>query len=99
MTCAHDEFVVLGEVNRLTQVEGGPVTGYSLDLTVSCVQCDERFVFIGAQSGLSPRRPMVSANGQELRAPIRPASAPEGWGEDGPEVTVRALWAHDPRQN
>lgn len=89
MTCAHEDFAVFADVARLTKVEGGPVTGYSADLKIECVQCGERFVFIGLPPGINPRGATGSMDGVEARLPIRPSSAPEGWGEDNLSVSVR----------
>ena len=70
---------------------------FSADVIVECTACSERFVFVGSLDvGVSPREPMVSADRRELRAPIRPASAPPGWGEGGASVTLRV---DEPRQN
>lgn len=86
--CPHEEFQALVEVARLTKVEGGPVTGFSADVRVFCADCSEPFVWVGVPFGLSPRAPAVSLDGRELRAPLRPASAPPGFGESGPEFRV-----------
>lgn len=82
--CDHPDFGVHADVNRLTDVEGGPVERYSMDVRVVCVACGESFVFIGTPTGWSPRQPATSIDGSEVHLPIRPASAPPGWGEDGP---------------
>lgn len=89
--CEHENFTANVDVNRLSQVPGAPVSGYSADITVRCSDCEEPFEWIGAPVGLSPRAPAVSVDGRELRAPMRPASAPAGFGESGPgfHVTVR----------
>lgn len=71
------------DVHPLVQCEGGPVTSFSVDVRIQCV-CGEPFVFIDLPFGLSPREPRVSFDGQELRLPVRPADAPDGWGESGP---------------
>jgi hypothetical protein len=94
--CVHNNFAVFGEVNRLFDDEGSEPTAemmlpdrFSLDVTVNCHDCGERFVFIGMPIGMSPRQPMSSFDGKEARMPIRPASAPSGWGETGTSVTLR----------
>jgi len=66
--CPHEDFAAVVEVNRLTKVEGGPVTGYSAEITVRCADCDEPFRWIGCPAGLSPRQPMVSPDEATLRA-------------------------------
>lgn len=88
-TCEHRDFWVHADVNRLTDVDGGPVTGYSMDLHVFCRDCNEPFEFIGPPIGLDRRGPRVSFDATELRAPIRPRSAPPGFGLDGPGFTMR----------
>lgn len=75
--CGHASFHSIARVGRLTQVEGGPVTGYTLDLTVKCVNCGLPFRFIGLPAGSSPFQPMRSADGLELRAPLEPAYTTE----------------------
>lgn len=87
--CEHLDFAATVTVNRLTQVDGGPVTGYSADIRVSCEGCGEPFDWIGLSVGLSPRLPMASLDGHELRAPLRPASAAPGFGLAGPGFSVR----------
>lgn len=72
MSCEHQCFQVRGAVARLTDGDDGPVTGYSVDFTVWCNDCQERFQFVGAKIGYSPAEPMVSADGFELRCPIAP---------------------------
>lgn len=78
--CPHEDFEASVEVNRLTSSEGGPVTGYSADISVRCANCGEPFRWVGCQAGLSPARPMVSADEATLHAPIRPASADPDFG-------------------
>lgn len=89
MTCEHPDFVAVVDVNRLSDVEGGPISAFSADVRVRCAECDEPFVFIGVPLGLSPMHPTGSLDGSALSCPIRPASAPEGWGEDGVGFSVR----------
>jgi hypothetical protein len=78
--CPHEDFAAQVEVNRLTAGEGGPVTGYSADITIRCIGCGEPFRWTGCPAGLSPARPMVSPDEETLRAPIRPASADPDFG-------------------
>ena len=78
--CEHHEFAVSARVARVTGEDGGPVTYFSLELNVECVDCGEAFEFQGAPCGYSPYRPMCSLDGRELCAPIMPAgqTVPEG---------------------
>lgn len=70
--CEHLEFSARVAVNRLTATEGGPVTGYSADVTIACRACGLPFHFVGVERGASPREPRISFDGTELRAPIAP---------------------------
>lgn len=87
--CPHDDLEAWVDVNRLTAVEGGPVTGYAADIRVKCAQCGEPFRWIGCQAGLSPARPMVSVDEAELRAPLRPASAGPDFGLGIPGFAIQ----------
>jgi hypothetical protein len=73
-TCEHKNFKANVAVGRLTAVEGGPVTGYSADVTVACADCGLPFRFIGLAAGNHYAEPRVSVDGTELRAPIEPAT-------------------------
>lgn len=78
--CEHLDFEVWAEVSRLTDVEGGPVTGYTADLKVNCSMCKLPFEWVGLPIGTSPGQPMGSLDGIEMRAPIRPRGAPDAFG-------------------
>jgi hypothetical protein len=86
--CPHEDFRADVEVNRLTDVDGGPVTGYSADVRIRCAQCDEPFRWIGVQAGLNSGRPMVSVDETELHAPVRPASSDPDFGLGIPGFAV-----------
>jgi hypothetical protein len=88
MTCDHEDFVASVVVNRLKTVAGGPVTGFSCDVRVECAECQEPMVFIGAPLGLLATEPTRSVDGTELHAPLRPQSAPIGFGTGLPGFTV-----------
>jgi hypothetical protein len=87
--CPHEDFDVYAAINRLTSVEGGPVTGYSANIRVECRNCKEPFRWIGLPAGIDPRRPACSVDETELRAPIRPASADPDFGLGLPGFAVR----------
>ncbi len=70
--CTHDLFSCNARVGKLTSVEGGPVTHYTTDIRIFCVQCGQHFEFVGLPVGSSPYRPTASFDGLELRAPITP---------------------------
>lgn len=72
--CDHLNFAANVRVGRLTQCEGGPVTGYVADATITCAECGLPFRFIGLPAGNHFAEPRVSIDGTELRAPIEPAS-------------------------
>lgn len=102
--CVHVDFAAFVSVQRLFDEELDEAVAaerlpdrFSADVLIECAGCGERFSFVGSLDiGVSPREPMVSADRLELRAPIRPASAPPGWGESGAGVTLRV---DEPRQN
>ena len=87
-TCKHMNFRAEVDVARLTEVEGGPVTGYSASVRISCVECGTPFEFIGLPLGvkslLVPNRDeaRASLDGCEARLPIMPSGQefdpPEG---------------------
>lgn len=72
MDCKHENFKVECNVSRLTEVEGGPVTGYTTDITIHCADCFKPFQWVGVPLGYSPNQPMVNFDATELRAPIKP---------------------------
>lgn len=67
-------FLANVNVGRLTEGDGGPVTGYSANVTVKCADCGLAFRFIGLRAGSHYTEPRVSIEGEELRAPIEPAT-------------------------
>lgn len=78
--CPHEDFTALVEVNRLTDGEDGPVTGYMADLTIACANCAETFRFVGVPAGVMSARPAVSLDEATLHLPIRPSSADPDFG-------------------
>ena len=87
MKCQHEVFECACDIQRLTATEGGPVTHYSAEIKIRCVQCETLFEFVGLPLGTSPYRPTVSMDGFELRAPITPMGVPVP--EGLPSVSVR----------
>lgn len=71
--CDHLNFHASVAVKRLTDGDGGPVTGYAADISVKCDQCGMPFRFIGLNAGNHHSEPRVSVDGCELRAPLEPA--------------------------
>lgn len=78
--CEHENFVCHADIARLSQVEGGPITHYCVDVTIKCTECGERFEFVGVPMGLSFYHPTVNLDRTELRAPLMPRGrkTPEG---------------------
>jgi hypothetical protein len=81
MACAHENMGAFVDVIRMMKSDDDPeVVGYSAEIRVSCVECDEAFVFVGAPIGMSPGKPCISPDGTELRAPLRPQTADPHFG-------------------
>lgn len=72
--CEHEEFKCNARIARLSEKEGGPITGYTAEITVHCLQCGLPFRFVGMAAGNHYAEPRVSVDGTELRAPIEPAT-------------------------
>jgi hypothetical protein len=89
MTCAHENFSTKVGIHRMSAVEGGPVTNFTADIAIHCVDCNMPFEFIGVAVGLSGAQPMTSVDGQELRAPIKPAGSIKPPAYPGFRVGVR----------
>ena len=71
--CDHKNFKANVNVTRLTdQDDETKITGYTTDITVHCADCFKPFTWVGVPSGYSHNQPMLSADGLELRAPIKP---------------------------
>ena len=95
--CAHEDFSANAGIARLSAVEGGPITAYSVELRVECARCREPFRFMGVPAGMLPNRPACSLDELTLNIPIRPASSdPDfGLGIPGFAVTFRERSALD----
>lgn len=70
--CNHPNFKVVANVFRLTDIDDGPVTGFTTDIKVNCSKCDMPFQWLGLAKGVATHEPMISLDGTELRAPIIP---------------------------
>ena len=79
--CAHMHFETHARIGRLSDVEGGPITGYTSDIKIQCADCGLPFRFRGFAAGSHYAEPRVSADGLELRAPLEPAYAVEICGQ------------------
>lgn len=78
--CDHRTFEAIVNVVRLTDGDDGPLKGFTTEIRVSCSDCRMPFEFVGIAGGFHPAEPRVSADGIELRAPIKPSSAVEEMG-------------------
>lgn len=72
--CDHMSFVCRADIGRMSEVEGGPITGYTAEIQVKCAQCNLAFRFVGLPAGNHFAEPRVSLDGLELRAPLEPAT-------------------------
>ena len=75
--CPHMNFRADVRVGRLTDKEGGPVTGYSADVKIHCTECGLPFRFLGLAAGYHYAEPRVSIDATALRAPLEPAYVTE----------------------
>lgn len=90
MSCEHIGFEANVQIERITEVDGGPVVGYAADITIRCAMCQEPFCFRGLPLGVNQLSPTTSLDGATLRAPIHPMSDPTtGIGLLGFGVQVR----------
>lgn len=70
--CEHLNFAAEVDVNRLPQVEGGPVKRYVADVRIRCVECGVAFRFIGLPAGLDLNGAAVSIDATEAHLAIAP---------------------------
>jgi len=71
--CKHLQFKAQCNVFRLTDSDDPEkVTGYTMEVSVMCMECFRPFEFIGLPNGMSPSYPTVDVEGIEARMPIRP---------------------------
>ncbi len=87
--CPHENFQSIVGVHRLTEDEGGPIVGYAAEVRTWCADCQEDFIWIGCNPGLSPRGPRVSVDQKELRIPLKPASADLNFGGGLPGFDIK----------
>ena len=84
--CQHEEFEANVKVGRLQQEEGGPVTHYTAEVVIICMQCRVAFEFVGLPMGHSSYEPMTNVDQTELRAPIMPPGETVPLGLTGLEI-------------
>ncbi len=70
--CKHEKFQANSRVGRLSEVEGGPITRYVIEIQVHCVECMMPFQFVGLPGGVSPNYPTTCVEKIEARMPIKP---------------------------
>lgn len=90
--CEHENFHTEVGVHRLTNCRmptGGPIIGYTADISIACVDCGERFRWIGLPLGVSGQWPTVSIDGHTMHAPLRPAGSDPDFGMGIPGFDVR----------
>lgn len=88
--CDHEQFKADCDINRLSETDDGPITGYSINISVKCIQCGQKFRFLGVPAGSDHQFPRASIDGTELRAPIEPAI--------GEKLASEAVYRLPPRQ-
>lgn len=90
--CEHLRFIGQVNVYRLSDVEGGPITGFTTGIEVKCADCGVPFRFKGIPFGSHPAEPRLRVDGEELRAPIEPAYVTKilGLPEGGPVAEMPA---------
>jgi hypothetical protein len=72
MSCEHMDFHVQANVARLTSEEGGPVTGYCVEIKMHCSECGKPFQFLGLEPGMDTQGARVSLDGLEANIAITP---------------------------
>lgn len=73
--CDHASFSAGVNIVRLEDDATGKADGFVAEIQVRCLDCGTAFEFAGVDTiGLSHSRPATSADGKQLRAPIRPPS-------------------------
>lgn len=71
--CEHWLFQSQVNVFRLTDGEGGKVTGYTAEVEIRCLGCESPMLFLGLPVGSRPDYPTVSFDRRQLRAPVEPS--------------------------
>lgn len=70
--CLHEHWQASAKVIRLTDSEDGPITGWTVELEVTCQDCLTYMQWLGLPGGSSPTYPTVNPTAVELRLPCRP---------------------------
>jgi hypothetical protein len=77
MDCQHLNFSAIVDVHRLLDdADQSKVVGYASEIKINCADCGLPFVFKGLPAGVSitNSNAMVSMDGKELRAPLKPSA-------------------------
>lgn len=77
IACEHVDFVASVRVIRLSDKDGGAISGYTSEISIECAGCNLPLRFLGLKFGSHPTEPRLSINGTELRAPMELAIVPE----------------------
>lgn len=73
LECEHPDFEINASVGRMSEVDGGPITHYSVEATVRCTRCERPFQWVGPAWGIvDPNGPLVNLDGTKLYIPIEP---------------------------
>ncbi len=70
--CRHEDFNAIVTVRRVSEHEGGPVTGFVAEIEISCAGCNLPFEFKGLPTGYSKENPIVSTDFKKAMLPIVP---------------------------
>jgi hypothetical protein len=75
MACDHENFRAQVNVHRMNDIEGGPITGYMSEITISCAQCGIPFEFLGLEPGIDTHGARTCLEGIEARIALSPQGA------------------------
>lgn len=70
--CTHEDWAAKATLNRLTDVEDGPITGWSVDFEMHCTTCQTPMMWISKVGGCSRFAPTMSDDGLQLQVPCYP---------------------------
>jgi len=70
--CEHENFDVAATINRMSEVDNGPIKRYQADIRIVCAECKLPFRFVGLPIGLDLTGAAVSVDGEEGRFAILP---------------------------
>lgn len=85
-------------VNRLAHDHDAYPEAYMAEIRLTCADCGEPFRWTGLSAGINFRVPMTDVTGQELRAPIRPASSDPDFGLGLPSFGINLILPPEERE-